>query len=448
MSKSSTQFTQGNVWKQILSFVWPIILANLFHQVYSLTNSVIVGNYVSKEALSAVSACNAICNIYSYMFAGIATGAGVVVGNCFGSGDKKKLKEAVDSCFVFAVVGGLILTAVSELIVPMMLNMTNVGADIYPMAMAYLRVYLLGNAAVLTYQVSFFIMRSFGDAKHPLVYLIISCCINIVLGVVFVRVLHLGAYATALASIISQFIVDIFCVRLLMRMKHVVDFDLKHMDFRFDMVKRVCSLGIPAGIGNMLIAFSAMMVQSYTNQFSNEAIAGIGAADKIANFAQIPLIGFSSATTNMVAQCYGAKMYDRAKEILLKSLVLVAIVGIVTCSLIFIFATPLISMVNQDPAVVSHGVAMTRCVVFSYVFLGISHTLHGAFRAAGNVTYPMINGILTQCLARYIFVVIGLSIVYDIRIIYFAGAVGFSSAGIVAIIYYLFFPWPKKAKLR
>lgn len=448
MSKSSTQFTEGNVWKQILGFVGPLILANTFSMLYNLTNSVIVGNYVSKEALSAVSACNSICNIYNYMFAGIATGAGVVVGNCFGSGDKKKLKEAVDSCIMFAIVGGLILTAGSELIVPFLFKITNVGADIYPMAMSYIRVYLLGNAAVLTYQVSFFIMRSFGDAKHPLYYLIMSCCINMGLGVLFVRVLHLGAYATALATLISQFIVDIFAIRLLMGMKNVVDFDIRHMTFKFEMVQKVCSLGIPAGIGNTFIAISAMMVQSFTNQFPNEAIAGIGAAEKIANFAQIPLLGFSAATTNMVAQCYGAKLYDRSKEILLKSLVLVTGVGILGCSAIFIFAKPLISLVNKDPEVVAHGVMMTRYMVFSYVLLGVSHTLHGAFRAAGNVTYPMINGILTQCLIRYVFVVIGLKLFYDIRIIYVSGAVGYGSAGIVAIIYYLLFPWPKKAKLR
>lgn len=448
MPKSATQFTEGNVYKQIITFVWPIILANTFGMLYNLTNSVIVGNYVSKEALSAVSACNSICNIYNFLFAGIATGAGIVVGNCYGRKDRHQLKRAVDSCMMFAIVGGVILTILSELCIPFMLKITNVQPDIYPIACSYLVVYLLGNASVLTYQVSFFIMRSFGDAKHPLYYLIASCFINLSLGILFVRVWHLSAYATALATIISQLIVDVFCVRLLMRMKDVVEFDLFHMEFDFEMVKRVCSLGIPAGIGNTFIAISAMMVQSHINQFPNEAIAGIGAAEKIANFAQIPLLAFASATTNMVAQCYGAQCYDRAKEILLKSLLLVVVVGIVTCSIVFIFAEPFISLVNKDPMVIHHGVMMTRCMVYSYVFLGVSHTLHGAFRAAGNVTYPMINGILTQCLARYLFVVIGLSLFYDISIIYFSAAVGYGSAGVIAIIYYLFFPWPKKVKLR
>ncbi len=448
MSKDNITFTEGNVWKQIITFVWPIILANVFNSVYHLTNTVIVGNYVSKLALSAVSACNSICNIYGFMFSGIAAGAGVVVGNCFGSGDKKKLKISVDSCIMFSIGGGLLLTIISELLIPFLMGVTNIQPDIYPTALVYLRVYSLGHAAVLTYQVVFYILRSFGDAKHPLYYLILSCAINMTLGVLFVRVMHLGAYATALATIISQLIVDIFVVRLLMKMKNVVEFDVFHMEFDFGMVKRVCALGIPAGIGNMCIALSSMMIQSYINLFPNEAISGIGAAEKIANFAQIPLMAFSSVTTNMVSQCYGAKLYDRAKDILMKSLLLVTIIGVLGCSLIFVAAPPLVMMINKDPEIVRHGVTMTRIMVFSYIFVGWSHTFHGAFRAAGNVRIPMINGILTQCLARYCFVFFGLKMINDIKIIYFSGVIGYTTAGLLALFYYMFAKWPKKAHLR
>ena len=284
-AKTAVKLTEGSIEKQILHFAWPILLSSIFQQLYNITNSIIVGNYISKTALSAVSATNAICNIYNFLFYGLGTGAGIVVATYFGASRNREIKKSIDTAITFAVVGGIILTIASEMMIPFFLKVTNVNPELYKMASDYLAVYFIGNIAVFLYQMGFFILRSMGDSKHPLYYLILSSIINIVLGVIFVRLFNLSVMGTALATIISQFVVDVLVLKLLINLEENIRFDIRNIEFDYKIAQKICSLGIPAGIQNMMIALSSMMIQSYINKFPNEIIAGIGVAERINVFA-------------------------------------------------------------------------------------------------------------------------------------------------------------------
>lgn len=449
MAKQGTlKLTEGSIKKQILLFAWPILLSNIFQQLYNITNSMIVGNYISKTALSAVSATNSICNVYNFLFYGLGTGAGIVVATYFGAQDEKNIKQAIDTSLTFAIGGGILLTVLSELCIPFLLQVTNVNADLYAMAQSYLRVYFLGNTAVFMYQMGFFILRSLGDSKHPLYFLILSSVINLVLGIFFVRVMNLSVMGTALATIIAQFVVDFFCLRLLFNLDKNIRFDIKNIQFHWDTAKRICSLGIPAGIQNMMIAISSMMVQSYINAFPNEIIAGIGVAERVAVFAQIPMSSISTVTINMVSQNMGAQKYERAQETVKLSIRMSNIVTLVCCIAVFLTSEFWVQLFNKDPLVVKSGSDMIRFMVFSFIPLGWSHVYHGAIRGSGNVKVPMLNAIMSQCVARFLFVFIGLQIFYDVRILYVSGAVGFTLAGIFASLYFKYSSWTKQVGLR
>lgn len=448
MSSSAVKLTEGNIKKQILMFAIPILLSSIFQQLYNVTNSIIVGNYISKTALSAVSATNAICNIYNFLFYGLGTGAGIVVATYFGASNHKQIKRSIDTAISFAIVGGILLTIISEMMIPFFLEITNVNMELYDMASSYLRVYFVGNVAVFLYQMGFFILRSLGDSKNPLYFLILSSIINIILGIIFVRVLNLSVMGTALATIISQFVVDILVLRLLINLEENIRFDIRNIEFDFDTAKKICSLGIPAGIQNMMIAISSMMIQSYINQFPNEIIAGIGVAERINYFAQIPMSAISTTTVNMISQNMGAKKYDRAKEAVSYSVKLATLFTVVCSLLVFISANFWVSLFNRDPLVISSGSQMIRYMIFGNVFIGLSHVYHGAIRGSGNVKIPMINATVSQCIVRFLFVYIGLKIVYDVRILYVSQAVGFTCAGIVATIYFYCSKWTKQVHLR
>ena len=447
MKKSSIDFTQGDLTKGIIKFAIPFFLASIFNELYNVTNSMIVGNFISTKALSAVSACTWICNIFNYTFFGLGTGAGIVIANLYGAKNHKNLKLAVDTALIFAVVGGLALTVVSELLLPFLMKICNIAPDIYKDASEYLRVYLLGNSAVLTYQMCFFILRSFGDTKHPLLYLIISSMINITLGVIFVRVLEMSVVGTAIATIISQFVVDILSLRLLLKMEEI-PFDIHNVEFSIEYVGEICSLGIPAGIQNMLIALSSLGIQSYVNQFPNEVIAGIGVAEKTAAWAQMPSMALSNAVVAIVSQNVGAKNYDRVHEAIKKVVIMSCIVVSISITLMFIFANKLVGLFDNDPEVIMHATKMVRIMIFSYLSLNLCHIFNGANRAAGNVKFPMIIAVASQVIGKFLFVYIGLKINYSVNILYCGSAFGYTLAGIFATLYFFKSNYVKQLGLR
>ena len=444
---ASVSLTQGNIRKQIINFAWPIFVSNIFNEFYNITNSLIVGNYVSLKALSAVSACVWICNIFNYTFYGLGMGTGILVAKYYGAKNKESLNRVLDTALVFAFVGGIISTTLSEVFLPQLMQLCNISADLYDLSASYLRVYFIGHTAVLMYQVGFFVLRNFGDTKHQLYFSIISSIVNIVLGMILVRVFNLNVIGTAIATIASQLVMVFMTWRLLFNYEEV-DIDIRNIGFSFEIVAEICTLGIPASIQNMLIAISSLMIQSYTNTFPNEVIAGIGVAEKIANWGQMGSLAISSATMALVAQNIGAKNYDRVKQAIRECLIISTIFTLILITIIFINAPWIVNKFNKNELVITYGTQMIRYAIFSMFFVNFSHIYNASCRAAGNVKYPMFIAIFTQCICKYLFVHIGLMINHDVHVLYLGTAFGFTLAGIVATIYFNTSKWTLENKLR
>lgn len=436
-----------DIKKQITSFAWPVLIASFFNDLYNITNSAIVGNYVSLEALSAVSACTWICNIFSYVFYGLGLGAGVVVSRTYGENDQHKLYLSIDTSIAFSVVGGIIITVLSELFLPFLMKISNINADIYELAKQYLRIYFLGSTFMFTFQVSHNIMRSFGHTKQLLYYSVTSCLINLGLGVLFVRVFNMSVVGTALATIISQFVSVALCFAFMAK-NNMIETRITKYEFSPKMALDICELGIPAGFQNLLLAFSSMMVQSQVNLFSNEFISGFGVGEKVANWGQRVSNAFSGATLSMVARFMGAKEYEKARETINTSLKLSCIYNTIVVAIIFVFAPQLASIFNKNPEVIQFASETIRFTVVSFILLNFSHIYNHSCRAAGNVKAPMIIAILTQALAKYLVVTIGLKISFSKYVLYLGNLIGYGSAGILAFIYFNFSKWTADHHLR
>ncbi|MBR0385633.1 MAG: MATE family efflux transporter, partial [Erysipelotrichaceae bacterium] len=331
--------------------------------------------------------------------------------------------------------------------VDLMMRMININDTLYPIAYDYLRVYLIGNMAVFMYNIGFYILRSMGDSKHPLYYLIASSVINIVLGVIFVRKFQMMATGTALSTIISQFVVDILVFRLLAK-KGILKFDIRTLKINWSVVKEIFRLGIPAGVQNALIAMAGATVQAYTNLFPNEVIAGIGVAQRVVSYAQSPLHGLTNVSTSLIGQNYGAGKYERVREGTSFCIKLANTMSIVLSVLVFIFARPLVVMFNKDPEIVKYGVEMVRYTVFSTIFIGWSHVYNGVCRGAGNVKLPLVIAVTSQVIIRYVYVVLAFKHSFSIYHIYVANSIGFVTAGIFATLYFRFSKWTKTHHLR
>ena len=446
MSKQNS-LTDGNIARLIFNFAWPVFLSSIFSQLYNITNSLIVGNYVSLKALSAVSACTWICNIFNYAFYGLGMGVGIIVARYYGASDHKNLKRSLDSAMVFGLAAGIGITVLSQLLLPQLMILCNIGSDIFIDARNYLRIYFLGSTAVLIYQMCFFVLRSFGDTKHQLYYSIVGSVVNILLGIIFVRYMHMDVIGTSLATIISQFVMDILVIKLLLNYDEVY-FDFKDIDFSFKVVKDICVLGLPAAFQNLLIAVSSMMIQSYVNEFPNAVIAGIGVGEKISNWAQMFSVAVSSATMSLVAQNMGAQKYERVKETVRESLYISSFFTILSIILIFVFAPFLVSRFNSDLDTINYGTDFIRCSIFGMFFVNLSHVFNASCRGAGNVKIPMLIAIIGQVFTKYFYVYFGLKINHDVHILYLATAIGYTCAGLLATLYFYNSRWVKNNHLR
>ena len=447
-NKKVIDLTEGVIWKQLLKFVCPITLANVFQQLYGMTNAMIVGNYMDTEALSAVSSTNSICNIANFFFYGIAMACGILVSNYRGAKNNEGLRRTIHTGLILSVIVGLIITVFGELFTPLLMSMSNIRESIYHNAEMYLRVYMLGNAAVFLYNISFFIMRSLGDSRDPLYYLMFSSIMNVILGIIMVKYLQFGVVGTALASIISQLMVDVLALRALFKMDSAFRIDFKNLKIDTALIKRMLQLGIPASIQNMLIAISNLTVQSYVNMFPNEFIAGVGVAEKVANWTQIPMQSISTIGTSYVGQNLGAKKYDRVQEGIKMCNIIATVITAIFAVFIFIFAETFVGLFDSDPEVIRYGSTMTRYMVFSFIPLTWSHIYNGCCRGAGNMKVPMFIAVMGQCVFKYIFVTVGLSIKFDMIFIYLSTALSFTLAGVMAAVYFHTSKWTKEAHLR
>ena len=427
---------------------WPILLANLFQEVYNITNSMIVGNYVSTIALGAVSATGPIINILNYMFHGFATGTGIVVARLYGANNNKEdLRKSVGTIIVFSLLTGLLFTLVMEIFTPFLLNINHIQSDIYASCQTYLRVYSLGCVSVLMYSMLFFLLRAIGDSRHPLYYLIVSCFLNIALGMFFTLGLHMEIAGVALATILSELVVDILCLRLLFRMEEF-KIDFRTLKFDTHVARQIVSIGIPAAVQNMLIALSLMFIQQYINRYPVEAIAGIGVGNRVSNWAQIPLQALSTSITTFVGQNIGAESFERVKDGVRQTVIIGTAVTAFMVVILFVLAEKLVGLFDQDPSVIYYGAQMTRYMLLSYIPLAWSHLYNASLRGAGNIRVPLFIAVVTQCIFRYLFVLIAYRFTDSILVIYLSGAVCFTLAGLCAFAYYNFGSWTRENRMR
>lgn len=438
---SSTLLTEGTIWKKILAFAFPLFLGNLFQQLYNTADSLIVGNFISSDALAAVSSSGSLIFLLVGFFNGISVGAGVVIARYYGARETDKVERAVHTTVAFGIVAGILLMLVGILFTPTILKWMGTPADVLPASITYFRIYFCGSLAFVLYNIFVGILQSVGDSKHPLYYLILSSVVNIVLDLLFVAVLGFGVGAAALATVISQFISAVLCLIRLLRSD--AEYKIRLRSVRFDryMLGQIIRNGLPAGVQNSIIAFANVIVQSNINSFGKMAVAGCGAYSKIEGFGFLPINCFAMALTTFISQNLGARQYDRAKKGarfgILCSISLAELIGIA----IYIFSPYLIATFNSDTEVVKFGVTQAHTVTLFYCLLAYSHCLAAIFRGAGRSTVPMVVMMVCWCIIRVTYITVILRFVPVITAIFWAYPLTWSLSTIIFTIYYFKSDW-------
>ena len=392
--------TSGSIWRGMLFFALPILLGNIFQQLYNTADAFIVGRFLDKNAYAAVSSSGSLIFLLVGFFNGIAVGAGVVIARYYGAKDNEKLQTAVHTTLAFGLTAGIVLTVLGMTLTPQLLRLMKTDADVLPNSIDYFRMYFAGSIAIVMYNLCVGILQAVGDSRHPLYYLILSSLVNIALDLLFVGVFHWGVWSAALATSISQFVSLGLCIFRLCHYDTVYRVCLRKIRFHLPMLKQVIHFGLPSGVQNSIIAFANVIVQSNINAFGSNAMAGCGTYAKLEGFAFLPITCFTMALTTFVSQNLGAHQYERVKKGvrfgIVCSTTLAECIGVV----LFLLAGPLVAIFQNDPAVIEIGVRQAHVEALFFCFLAFAHCIAGIMRGAGKPTVPMFIMLAIWCVLR------------------------------------------------
>lgn len=440
-TEDKTRMTEGSISRKIILFAIPLFLGNLFQQLYNTADSLIVGNYLGSNALAAVSSSGNLIFLMVGFINGIAMGAGVVIARYYGAKDRANLEKAIHTTVAFGIAAGIALTVIGMLLAPKILVLMGTPAEVLPESIAYFRTYFAGSIGVIMYNIFVGILQSVGDSRHPLMYLIISSCINVVLDIFFISGLGMGVGAAALATAISQFVSAFLCLIHLLRAKEEYRLQLNKIRFDSQMLWQIIQNGVPSGFQNSVIAIANVFVQTNINAFGKMAMAGCGSYSKIEGFAFLPVTCFTMALTTFVSQNLGAKQYDRAKKGarfgVLCSIIIAELIGVV----IYTAAPVLIAAFNSEPDVVHYGVMQSRTIALFYFLLAFSHCIAAVLRGSGNASVPMIVMLCVWCLFRVSYITVTVHFIPDIRVIFWAYPLTWSISSVIFLALFLRGKW-------
>ena len=437
MNKSkSTDLIHGHIAKSIFWFSVPLLIGNLFQQLYNTVDAYVVGNFVSKEALAAVGASSPIINMLIGFFMGLATGAGVIIAQYFGAGDNGRLKKAVHSSAALTLVMSLLLTVNGIIGTNPMLHAIGIPADVFHDSSTYLMIYFAGISFNLIYNMGSGILRAMGDSKRPLYFLIIACIVNIILDFLFVKYLHMGVAGAGYATLIAQAISAILVVIVLIRSEGPHQLFWKQIRFHFPILKKIIMVGLPTGIQQSIVSLSNVIVQSYVNAFGSSVVAGYSATIRIDGFVNLPLQSFNMAVTTFVGQNIGAKQYERVKKGSRIALwMTMAVIATMAISLFF-FGESFIAIFNSEPDVIQAGRTMQLAFVPFYIMLPVVQIYNGVLRGAGKSSVPMYIMVFNFVILRQIYLAIVTQMTSDVYFVFMGWPVTWVTCAIMFIIYY------------
>lgn len=382
--------TEGSIVGHIIKFALPLLVGNIFQQLYNTVDTWVVGNYVSNEAFAAVGSVGPIINMLIGFFMGLSSGAGVVISQYYGAKMQDKVKEAVHTSIAMTLVLSAVFTVLGMTMTPYMLKFMKTDPAVFPEAKAYLTIYFAGVTGLLIYNIGSGIMRAVGDSQKPFYYLVVSAVINTVLDLVFVIVFKMGVEGVAYATIIAQGVSAVLVVVTLMRTNACVKLILREIRLTWSIFSKIIKVGIPAAIQMAVTAFSNVFVQSYINHFGPDLMSGWTAYSKIDQLMFLPMQSIALASTTFVGQNLGKNQIERSKKSVRISLIMSFVSTVIIMIPVMIFAPSLVEFFNDKEEVVTYGAMLLRYISPFYVLCCVNQIYSGALRGAGNSKMPMI----------------------------------------------------------
>lgn len=397
----------GSMWDKILRYALPVAATGILGQLFNASDIAIVGNFAQGDTVAAVAAVGAngpVIGLLLNIFIGIALGANVVIANAIGRGDSNTVSRAVHTSIVAAVIGGIIVGALGQLVAEPVLSMLQVPEDVFPLALKYMRIYLLGLPVIFLYNFEAAIFRSAGDTKTPLIALALSGVLNVILNLFFVIVLNKTVDGVAIATVLANVVSSVVLLRRLLRSELFIHVEFKNLRIDWKILWRILKIGVPAGIQGAVFSLSNIVVQSAINSLGKVTMAASSAAFNVEVMAYYILNSFGQACTTFVGQNYGTGQIDRCRKALKLCLIESVIATACAVCIALLSGKYLIALFNNDPEVIRLGMVRMKFIFMSYIFSTIYDCMSGYMRGFGISLTPALLTIFGVCGTRIIWI--------------------------------------------
>lgn len=436
--------TEGNIWKHLIWFAVPLLIGNIFQQFYNTVDSIVVGNFVGKEALAAVGSSDPVINTIIGFFSGMATGAGVVISQYYGAKNDKNVHEAVHTTILMTFFLSILFTILGVILVDPLLALMGTPDDVFREASTYLTIYFAGVIGLMFYNMGAGILRAVGDSKRPLYFLIFSAVLNVILDLVFVLVFHMGVAGVAYATVISQCLSAVLVLITLTRETASYRICWREMHMNKPMLVKIFKIGLPSALQMGITSFSNVFVQSYINGFGSASMAGWSSYGKIDKFCMLPIQSISLSVTTFVGQNLGAGQVARAKKGSTIAFFMSVGVSVLMMIPIELFAPALVGLFNQDPEVLSYGTLFLRLLIPFYICCCANQVYAGSLRGAGDTKAPMFIMMGSFIIFRQIYLFIVSKLTDSVAFIALGYPAGWLVCSVIIYIYYRFSKWERR----
>lgn len=434
--RQDVDMTEGNITRHIISFALPLLLGNIFQQLYNTVDTWVVGNYASNEAYSAVGTVGPIINMLIGFFAGLSSGAGVVISQYYGARREEEVQKTVHTAIVMTVSLGVIFTVLGLAITPLMLDLMKMPADVNPEAITYLSIYFSGIIGLMLYNMGAGILRAVGDSQRPFYFLVICAVMNTVLDLVFVLKFGMGVAGVALATVISQCASAVLVLYSLLRTKSCIRLQIRKLQLHWATLKKIFSVGIPAALQMAITAFSNIFVQSYINHFGADCMSGWTTYSKVDQLLFLPMQSIALASTTFVGQNLGCNQVERAKRGVRVSITLAICSTVILSIPVIAFAPSIVAFFNSKAEVIYYGSLLLRCLSPFYILCCFNQVYAGALRGAGNSQAPMFIMIGSFVVFRQIYLFFMSHICNEIIPIAMSYPAGWLLCSVLTVLYY------------
>ena len=445
--------TEGVIWKQLLIFFFPLLLGAFFQQMYNMADSIIVGRYLGKEALSAVGGSTGkIVDVLTYFSVALTTGSSVIIAQYYGAKNYIHTERAVHTAVTFAALFGLVVTVLGFALTPAMLKAIDTPDEILKPSIKYLRIYFIGMVPNLLYNMGAAILRAIGDSKRPLIFLAITCFLNIIIDLFFVVVLNMGVAGAGIATTLSLFISAAMVMGAIILTKDCYRFYVTHMGIRMSLLKKMLKIGVPAGVQSLMFNLPNILLQVYINRLGTDTVAAWGTYSKIETIFWMTTASLGSAMTTFAGQNYGAGRKDRVMKSVKECLCMGLFASVIITTLLYTCSHMLMSLFVSDENVIDIGVSIMHYLPLFFEFYIFIEVFSGTLRGTGNSFKPMIIAISGICIPRILWLTVVVPKNQSLFTILFTFPLSWVLTGCMFIVYFVYYTkkrgWWKKDLMK